>query len=56
MAHDHDNLEVFHRKRSAHCHFTKSSPDEKLLRILGIVFAGIGVLAVVASFAVLFVP
>lgn len=53
--HDHDKLEVFHRKRrSAHAHFTASAPDEKLVRILGLVFAGIGVLAVVASIVVLF--
>ncbi|MDJ0333800.1 hypothetical protein QMG83_01035 [Salinibacterium sp. G-O1] len=56
LAHDHDSLEVFHRRRSSHCHFTRSSPDEKLLRTLGIVFAGIGALAVVASVVVLFVP
>ena len=55
MDHDHDRLEVFHRKRrSAHAHFTASAPDEKLVRTLGLVFAGIGVLAVVASIVVLF--
>ena len=54
LDHDLDHLEVFHRRRSIHCHFTRSSPDEKLVRTLGIVFTGIGVLAVVASIAVLF--
>ena len=54
LTHDHDSLEVFHRRRSTHCHFSRSSPDEKLARVLGIVFAGIGTLAVVASIVVLF--
>jgi hypothetical protein len=53
--HDHDHLEVFHRKRrSDHAHFTAAAPDEKLVRTLGLVFAGIGLLAVVASIVVLF--
>ncbi len=56
LDHDHDNLEVFHRRRSGHCHFIRSSPDEKLVRTLGVVFAGIGVLAVAASIVVLFFP
>lgn len=56
LDHDHDNLEVFHRRRRrAHAHFSASAPDEKLVRVLGIVFSGIGVLAVIASIVVLFV-
>ena len=55
LTHDHDNLEVFHRKRSsADCHFKKSAPDEVLLLTLGIIFGGLGALAVVASIVVLF--
>ena len=56
MDHDHDNLEIFHRKRrGGHAHFTATAPDEKLVRTLGLVFAGIGLLAVVASVAILFI-
>jgi hypothetical protein len=55
MDHDNDNLEIFHRRRrSNHAHFTTTAPDEKLVRTLGLVFAGIGVLAVIASIVVLF--
>lgn len=55
LTHDHDSLEVFHRKRSTQCHFARSCPDEKLSLVLGLVFAGIGLAAVVASVVVLFV-
>ena len=54
LTHDDDSLEVFHRKHSSECYFRKSAPDETLVLTLGIIFAAIGVLAVVASIVVLF--
>ncbi|WP_309617260.1 hypothetical protein [Salinibacterium sp.] len=55
LPHDNDSLEVFHRQRSTgNCYLKKSAPDESLVRLLGIIFAGIGALAVVASIVVLF--
>ncbi|MGL4339100.1 MAG: hypothetical protein ACRCSP_01555 [Rhodoglobus sp.] len=55
LPHDHDSLEVFYRRGSSVCYFEKTSGGETLLRLLGIIFCGIGVFAVIVSTVLLFV-